>query len=244
MKRTTKAAATILIAGCMACACALTACGSVALDPNTIFSDTSGVTVSGKKVSFPEKHQAKTFKDGTTTEGFSVTYTVKGDRQDYLWVNSGGLYVEQTNGLWYNIVIFHTPWRDAVNENAFAQVWIVQGSTDPEDEEGNAFAQDSTGASYTTALPFSVSSNPITVEIAYYQSAYYIRLDHTVSVKIDDSSNIENSIRIDTEKFFSEGERRLGFRTAETPATFSNINYEIGNEAALKAIKRMGLSVD
>ena len=219
-------------------------CGSANyLDPSTIFADQSGLTVDKKSVSFSEKHLTKLFENGTAEEGFAVSYTVEGDRKDYLWVNSGGLYVEQTDGTWHNIVIFHNPWKSEVNIDAYAQIWIVQGTTNPDDEEGNSFSQDSTGASFLTTLPFSVSSNPINVEIAYYKEAYYFRLDKTYSVKLDADSDFADSIRIDVNKLFVSGERKIGFRTAETPATFSKISCEIGDEAALKAIKSMKLNV-
>lgn len=229
---------------CAFLAFGLSACASKNyLDPSTIFSEGSGLTFSGKSVSFSEKHETRLFENGTAENGFTVSYTVEGDRKDYLWVNSGGLYVEQEDGTWHNIIIFHNPWRSSVNIDAYAQIWIIQGTTDPEDEEGNSFAQDSTGANFMTTLPFSVSSNPMGVEIAYYRGAYYIRLEKTYSVKLDAESNIADTVRIDVDKLFAEGTRKIGFRTAETPATFSKINYELGDEAALKAIKSMKLAV-
>ncbi len=233
----------MLAAGCLMSSFSLSACGSANyLDPSTIFTDQSGLTINKKSVSFSEKHLTKLFENGTAEKGFTVSYTVEGDRKDYLWVNSGGLYVEQEDGTWHNIIIFHDPWKSEVNVDAYAKIWIVQGTTNLEDEEGNSFAQDSTGAGFLTTLPFSVSSNPINVEIAYYKEAYYFRLDKTYSVKLDINSDIMDSIRIDINKLFASGEKKIGFRTAETPATFNKISYEIGDEAALKAIKSMKLN--
>lgn len=221
------------------------------LDPSTIFENTEGLTFNGNSVKFSEKKMARTFKDGVTEEGFVVSYTVQGDDPNYTWVDSGGLYVELVDEtvvvdeateaketLYHDIVIFQDPatyGTPTVASNAC--VWIVENGvpTHGGTEEG---------AGYRTDMSFVVSRNPIQVKIVYYNEAYYFMLDKTCKVKIDANTVFANPERfINKDKFFKAGKRKLGFRTAMTPATYSKINIELGNDAALSALKSMKFEV-
>jgi len=200
-------------------------------------------------VSMP-KMTSRLFADEycVATEGFSVSYTVQADRTDYLWVCAGGLYVEidgvgvdsdsdaetPDEPLWHNLVVYQNPKK--AEKDAFACLHII---------ENGPFAKvdRNEGAEFTTTLPFARAYNPIDVEIAYYDEAYYIQLDNTYQVKLtyDDTYGYEEKA-LNLDKFFASGTRKLGFRSTNTGAEFSNISVKLGNEAALEAIKGMGLN--
>lgn len=247
MKKAAKIAAV-----CMTAAVAVTVvlgavgCGGKYSDPNTLFTDMTGLTVDGNAVSFSEKKMTKLFKDGEAEGGFTVSYTVQGDDPNYNWVNSGGLYVEldgetvNIDGvlepLFFNVVIFQdTPNRGDATMDANASVWITENST-----YTHAGTED--GAHFDgTNLSFMISRNPMKVTIAYYHEAYYFSLDNTSKFKLTAESEYKNIERApDLEKFFAAGKRKLGFRTAMTPATFSKISLSIGDDAAKAAIEKMG----
>ena len=221
------------------------------LDPSTLFENAEGLTFKGDSVSFTERKMARTFKNGIAEEGFVVSYTVQGDDPDYTWVDSGGLYVELMDEtvvvdeaidlketLYHDIVIFQDPatyGTPTIASNAC--VWVIENgvATHGGTEEG---------AGFKTDMSFVVSRNPMQVKIVYYNEAYYFMLDKTCKVKIDANSTFANSERlVNRDKFFKAGRRKLGFRTAMTPATYSNINFELGNEAALAALKSMKFEV-
>lgn len=217
------------------------------LDPTTLFENSDGLVFNGDSVSFTERKMTRTFKDGIAEEGFVVSYTVQGDKPDYTWVDSGGLYVELmdenvvvdestnlTESLYHDIVIFQDPatyGTPTIASNAC--IWIVENgvATHGGTEEG---------AGFRTDMSFVISRNPIQVKIVYYKEAYYFMLDKTCKVKIDVNTTFNNSERfVNKDKFFKAGKRKLGFRTAMTPATYSKISFELGNDAALSALKSM-----
>ncbi len=239
MKRTNKVLANVMALGCVGFGFVFSACGKKdSVDPKTLFSTAQDLTFEDKSVTFPTSHTAKLFDDGTAENSFTISYTVEGnnvnkDGYEWYWVNTGGLYVEQADGTWHNIIIYQYPNNEAVVRDASAVIWII---------EGNGEKQNSDGAYFKTTLPFAVSQYPMRVEIAYHQEAYYFRLEKTHSVKIDVNSEFTDSVKISVDKLFAAGERKLGFRTAETSATFSEISYGFGEEEALKAIEEMDLS--
>ena len=221
------------------------------LDPTTLFENNEGLTFNGDSVSFSERKMMRTFKDGVAEEGFVVSYTVQGDNPDYTWVDSGGLYIElmgetvvvdeatnQTEALYHDIVIFQDPatyGQPTIASNAC--VWIVENgvATHGGTEEG---------AGFRTDMSFVLSRNPVQVKIVYYNEAYYFMLDKTCKVKIDANTTFNNAERfVNKDKFFKAGKRKLGFRTAMTPATYSKISYELGNDAALSALQSMKFEV-
>ena len=222
------------LAAAVLCAAALASCGDKGsyIDPQTLFADTDGLTFNGNAVSFTEARTERLFTGATAEAGFTASYTVRGDDPDWTWVDTGGLYVEKENGVWHNIIIFRVPWMG--EPQASACIWII---------ESGPMQYGSEGAWYKTDLAFSVSANPMEVQLAYYNGAYYFLLDKTCRLKIDMSTGFENPERFDQKAFFEAGTRKLGFRSAATPATFSKINFETGDEAALAAIGKMKLSV-
>ena len=240
------AIALVSVLVCISCVAPLAACDGNYADPQTLFADTEGLSFDGNKVSFSELKMAKLFQGAETDEGFAVSYTVQGDNPDYTWVDTGGLYVELADEtldidgvvetLYHNIVIFQSPatyGNATISSNAC--IWIT---------ENGAYTHTGTeeGANYVTDLSFIISRYPMQVSIAYYNEAYYFMLDKTFKVKITAETELGNRERTpEIEKFFASGKRRLGFRTAMTPATFSKISVNLGNEEALKAIDKMGL---
>ena len=229
---------------CMAvisCLLAATGCSKKNyLDVSTLFADDEGVTYTEDSVSIDDKRTVKLFKDCEVEEGegFVVSYTVEGNNPEYKYANTGGLYIEyeddveeeiEGNGskLWHNLIIFHDPWGQM---HANACVWII---------ENGPYAQKGDGAFYRTEMPFAIASNPVKVTIVYYDEAYYIELDNSYTVKLTADMIPANEEKINVEKFFAAGNRKIGFRSAETGATFSKVSYSIGNEAALEAIKEM-----
>ncbi len=248
MKKAAKIAA-VCAAAALAATIGLGAvgCGGNYTDPNTLFTDMTGLTVDGNAVTFSEKKMTKLFKDGEAEGGFAVSYTVQqGDETDYNWMNSGGLYVEldgetvDIDGvpepLFFNVVIFQdNPNRGDATMDANASVWITENSsyTHAGTEDGAHFDG--------TNLSFMISRNPMKVTIAYYHEAYYFSLDNTSKFKLTAESDFKSIERApDLEKFFAAGKRKLGFRSAMTPATFSKISLSLGDEAARAAIQKMG----
>ncbi len=210
------------------------------LDVKTLFDDEEGLTYTEDTVSFDRRRSAKLFRDGTVEEGegFVVSYTVQGNDPEYLYANSGGLYVELEEeveeeiegfgkNLWHNLIIFHDPWGQM---HASACMWII---------ENGPYAQKDDGAFYKTDMAFAKASNPIDVMIVYYNEAYYVSLDNSCKVKLTADMVPAQEERMNTETFFKAGKRKIGLRSAGTGATFSKINYSIGNEAALEALKEM-----
>ena len=248
MKRAVKRVGVLLVTMLTAAACigSLAACGGGGVDPSTLFVDTEGLVFSGNEVSFTEKKMTRMFANGTADAGFAVSYTVQGDNPDYTWVDSGGLYVELAGEtvdidgvlepLYHNIVIFQDPptYGEATKASV-ASIWITENSvrTHTGTEEG---------AFFKTDMSFVISRYPMQVSIAYYNEAYYFMLDKTYKVKITADTTFENTVFTEKlDKFFGAGTRKLGFRTANTPATYKKISVGIGDDAALAAIKKMGL---
>ena len=210
------------------------------MDVNELFPDKEGITCTEDSVSFDERHTAKLFSDCEVAagEGFVVSYTVQGNDPEYLYANSGGLYVEYEDEveeeiegfgkkLWHNVIIFHDPWGQTY---ANATVYIIENSP---------YGKKDDGAYYNTDMPFAKASNPVTVTIVYYEEAYYIELDHSCTIKLTADMVPNFAERVDVERFFGTGARKIGFRAAGTGATFSKVNYSIGNEAAKAAIEEM-----
>jgi hypothetical protein len=231
----------VMAIGCACFAFVFSACGKKkTVDPKTLFSNAEDLTFDNKSVEFPTPFTAKLFDNGTAENSFAVSYTVEGGNTNidgyspWYWVNTGGLYVEQADGTWHNIIIYQYPNNEAVVRDASAVIWIIEGKGEQKFSEG---------AYFKTTLPFAVSNYPMEVQVAYYQEAYYLRLENTYSVKIDVNSDFTDSVKIDTNKFFASGARKIGFRTAETSAKFSDISFDLGDEATLKAIENMKLSV-
>lgn len=230
----------------LCCSILITGCSKTTyLDVTTLFENDEGITYKDDSVSFDNRRYSKLFADCIVEEGegFAISYTVQGNDPNYLYVNSGGLYVELEEevadeiegfgkNLWHNVIIFHHPWQQPNNANA--SVYII---------ENCAYAQKGDGAFYTSDMAFGHSSNSIDVEIVYYNEAYYVRLDHSSKIKLTADTALKNSERIHAEKFFKSGARKIGFRSAETGATFSKVNYSIGNEAALKSLEKMKMDV-
>lgn len=248
MKRTAKRLTTLLVTMLTAAACigSLVACGGGSADPSTLFADTEGLVFSGNKVSFTDKKMTRLFADGEADAGFAVSYTVQGDNPNYNWVDTGGLYVELAGEtvdidgvlepLYHNIVIFQDPpTRGDALIASNAAIWITENSS-------STHGGTEEGANYVTDMSFIISRNPMQVSIAYYHEAYYVMLDRTFKVKLTADTEFGNLERTpELAKFFASGKRKLGFRTAMTPATYSKINVGLGDDAALAAIKKMGL---
>ena len=92
-------------------------------------------------------------------------------------------------------------------------------------------------------MPFSVAYNPIDVVIAYYNEAYYVMLDRTFKVKLTAETTFDQTNKTQyLNEFFAPRTRKLGLRSANAETTFTNISVNIGDEAALDAIKDMGLN--
>ncbi|MBQ8292027.1 MAG: hypothetical protein IJX88_05960 [Clostridia bacterium] len=227
----------------------LTACGKKGMDATTLLTATDTIKVAENEVNFTEAVTSQLFKDGyvVAEAGFAVSYTVKGDDPTCNWICSGGLYVEldgfevdvnddgETDGnLWHNIVVYQDPKQSVKDANACLHI-IESGvySVRTRNE----------GAEYVTTMPFSVAYNPIDVVIAYYNEAYYVMLDRTFKVKLTAETTFDQTNKTQyLNEFFAPRTRKIGFRSTNAPTTFTNINVNIGDEAAKEAIKDMGLN--
>lgn len=236
----------------LATVCALSTlagCGKKGMDATTLLTATDTIKVAENEVNFTEAVTSQLFKDGyaVAEAGFAVSYTVKGDDPTCNWICSGGLYVEidgfevdwnddgeMDGNLWHNIVVYQDPKQSVKDANACLHII-----------EHSGFAQlgRNEGAEYVTTMPYSVPYYPIDVVIAYYNEAYYVMLDRTFKVKLTADTTFGQTVKANhLDKFFAQGTRKIGLRSTNTPATFSNINVSIGDEAALEAIKDMGLN--
>lgn len=237
----------LLLVLAFACAAgSLSACKRKGMDATTLFADTEGLIVTENSVSFPEPLTARLFAESTAEAGFAVSYTVQSDNPEYTWIGAGGLYVEldgfevdtdddgvPDGNLWHNLVVYQDPKQST--RDAFACLHIIEKGVFAEQDRNE-------GAEYVTTLPFSVASNPIDVSIAYYDAAYYIMLDRTYKVKLTaDLAYAQTNKTLYLNEFFAPRTRKIGFRSTNTPATFSTINVAIGDEAAREAIRDMGL---
>ena len=227
----------------------LASCGKKGVDATTLLTETDTIKVAKNEVNFTQAVTAQLFNDGyaVAEAGFAVSYTVKGDDPTCNWICSGGLYVEldglevdvdddgQTDGnMWHNIVVYQDPKQSIRDANACLHI-IESGvySVRTRNE----------GAEYVTTMPFSVAYYPIDVVIAYYNEAYYIMLDRTFKVKLTKDTEFDQTNKTQyLEEFFAPRTRKLGFRSTNAETTFTNINVNIGDEAAKKAIKDMGLN--
>lgn len=224
------------------------ACGkSKGMDATTLLTETETVKVSENEVKFTEAVTSQLFKECVAEAGFTVSYTVKGDDPTCNWICSGGLYVEldgiltdtdddevADSNVFHNIVIYQNPKQSVKDANAC--IHIIESGPFSKKTRNE-------GAEYVTTMPFSVAYYPIDVVIAYYDSAYYIMLDKTYKVKL--TADMEYGQTNKTQylnEFFAPGTRKIGLRSTNAPTTFSNISVKIGDDAALEAIKDMGLN--
>ena len=225
------------------------ACGKKGMDATTLLAATDTIKVAENEVNFTEAVTSQLFKDSyaVAEAGFAVSYTVKGDDPTCDWICSGGLYVElddfevdvnddgETDGnLWHNIVVYQDPKQSVKDANACLHI-IESGvySVRTRNE----------GAEYVTTMPFSVAYNPIDVVIAYYNEAYYVMLDRTFKVKLTAETTFDQTNKTQyLKEFFAPRTRKLGLRSTNAETTFTNISVNIGDEAALDAIKDMGLN--
>ena len=225
----------------------LVGCGKKGMDVTTLLTATDTIKVAENEVNFTAPVTSQLFKECVAEGGFAVSYTVKGDDPTCNWINAGGLYVEldgmevdvnddgQTDGnLWHNIVVYQDPKQSVKDANACLHI-IESGPF--------SALKRNEGAEYVTTMPFSVAYNPIDVVIAYYNEAYYVMLDRTFKVKLTAETTFDQTNKTQyLNEFFEARTRKIGFRSTNAPTTFTNINVNIGDDAALEAIKDMGLN--
>lgn len=151
-----------------------------------------------------------------------VHYTVQGASGG--WFNTGGLYVRNSDGSFDYMFIY--------SQNGRAEVVMIESDQ----------RQDN-GPVYKTTHEYANCLKPIDVTIAYYQGAYHIMLDNAYACAIDASTALLTEQGTLTKEFFEEKPRVLGIRNYDSAATFSNISYETGDDAAWRVIQAEEVNV-
>ena len=182
------------------------------------------------------------------TEGFTIKYSMKAATANQ-WVNGGFFF--NIGGTYYTLMVYSSQGLAGK-----ARLQITQNT-------GTAFAN--CAGVITTKDVGALSTAGITVEIAYYSEAFYVRIDGDFAVRFgkeifaSDRHCTSNACSlyfsdgewkkatgqatgagvITTATYFGAGTRTLGLRAADTACTFTGVEYALGNAAAKALVDDM-----
>ena len=183
------------------------------------------------------------------TEGFTIGYTMKSAAAGgNVWL-VGGFFFRIDNTC-YSLLVY--PYQGTASA---ARISLVQND--------NGVFRNIFYAMTTKQV--NATTTGIDVEIAFYQGAFYLKIDGNFAVRLGADlfsasrhcktndcplylsdaqynaflSPATNYGTIKPAEFFGTGARRLGLRAIDTTCTFTNVSYKLGNTAAKAAVDAM-----
>ncbi len=183
---------------------------------------------SDDSLTFSALSTKKVFDEIPADEGFVVNYTVVGAASNR-WFNTGGLYMVNENGSFDYIFVFQT---DRGKSSAKAQIVLIESTLRKDN-----------GPTLATTYSYSSVLEPLQVTIAYYQGEFHIILDGAYTCTINENTTLDTAQGKLDENFFKAKPRSLGLRNYDSAATFTDVSYLLGDEAAKKVIAEKNVPV-
>ena len=174
-------------------------------------------------LTFNANQTTRLFDEKAFNEGWVVHYTVQGAKGG--WFNTGGLYMLNEDGSYDYMFIY--------SQNGKAEVVMIESDQRIDN-----------GPVYKTTYDYAGCLNKIKVTIAYYQGVYHIILDDVYACTIDADTTLDTQQGTLTEEFFAEKARILGLRNYDSAATFTDVSYAIGVDAARKVVREKTVAVN
>ena len=162
------------------------------------------------------------FDEAAVEDGWVVHYTVQGAVGG--WFNTGGLYIENSDGSWDAIFIY--------SRGGKAEVVMIESDQRYDN-----------GPVYRTSYDYASCLESLDVTIAYYRKTYHVILGDSYACSIDATTALDTTQGTLTEEFFANKPRLLGLRNYDSAATFSNLKFERGVDAVWKVILSKNVNV-
>lgn len=176
-------------------------------------------------VTFSASRTTRLFENVSAEEGFVVNFTVTGGTTG--WFRTGGLVMEYDTRNSAGIPVVYYDYIFFYNTGSIAEAVLVQSSTRWDN-----------GPVARTTYPYADLLSPLKVTVAYYDGTFHFILDDIYVFRIDKTSALDRTQgpSFDADDFFGAKTRRLGLRSYDSAATFADVSYQLGDDAAQQVI--------